>query len=336
MWRTVFLGFLGIFCSISCGRISFDPVAFYDPYAPPPNLDGSTYVDPYAGYNADAGPVSALPVCGNGIKETGESCDGADFGESTCELLSMTGFPVCSENCDVIDYSTCESVELPSPITDGGVFNGDSGVLETGPECGNGILETGEWCDGASFLPSLSCDNMSVAGSTGALGCKADCTVDVSGCIEPPPQCRARTPQDDNLFLVETGLYDFFGSTGSSCMACHVNGPGKSVFTYSTYDVDLFRTTVRENAPNRYRPDSHYQDGNGNYGRVLTGDDVPGLSILAYKSRVGDSSVDNDGNHNQKDEFIEEDGSPNALGQALLTFIDFYIIITGVKVFSQT
>ena len=327
MWRTVFLGGLGIICSISCGRISFDPVAFYNPYAPPPSYDGSVYVDPYQGMDLDGGFASSLPVCGNGILETREACDGDALGNTTCATFGMTGQLTCAADCQSFDLTGCETPAPIIPVNDGGIPHPDAGTPgNTDPECGNGIIEPpSEICDGEAMPPGLTCDTFQ-SGATGFLTCLPDCSfVDDSECIEPPPQCRPRNSADDNLFLVETGLYDFFGDTSSSCFACHVNGPGTSFFTYSVYNVDVFRTTVRENAPNYFRPDSHYNDGSSNYGRVLQGNDIPALSILAYKSKLG-VVPPADATHNHEfNEFVNSNGSPNALGESLLTFIDFYI-----------
>ncbi|MCC6764468.1 MAG: hypothetical protein IT293_07365 [Deltaproteobacteria bacterium] len=63
--------------------------------------------------------------CGNGVRETGEGCDGADFGGFTCETVGYaSGTLGCQPSC-LFDVAQC-------------VAN---------PVCGNGILELNEECD---------------------------------------------------------------------------------------------------------------------------------------------------------------------------------------------
>ncbi len=47
-------------------------------------------------------------VCGNGVVETGERCDGADVGGETCESLGFgAGTLVCAASCADFDRSRC-------------------------------------------------------------------------------------------------------------------------------------------------------------------------------------------------------------------------------------
>src|SRR5262249_56736562 len=58
-------------------------------------------------------------VCGNGVKETGEACDGADLGGQTCESVTSGfvhgGTIVCTADCK-LDTSDCRRVFLQSLI----------------------------------------------------------------------------------------------------------------------------------------------------------------------------------------------------------------------------
>ncbi len=46
-------------------------------------------------------------VCGNGVKEPGEQCDGADFGGSLCSTSGFTGGSLsCSVSCQLV-FSSC-------------------------------------------------------------------------------------------------------------------------------------------------------------------------------------------------------------------------------------
>lgn len=47
-------------------------------------------------------------TCGNGVKESGELCDGSDFGTLTCSSYGFdTGTLSCNSTCSVVDFSAC-------------------------------------------------------------------------------------------------------------------------------------------------------------------------------------------------------------------------------------
>lgn len=97
--------------------------------------------------------AAAPPVCGDGVCNGGELCDGSDF----CRAASCPSGsePVCNLDCG--DY-TCQS---------------------SGGECGNGILEAGEECDGSDF-GGATCSDFGC--SSGNLTCTSFCTIDSSSC----------------------------------------------------------------------------------------------------------------------------------------------------------
>jgi hypothetical protein len=71
-------------------------------------------------------PASAQ--CGNGVRETGEACDGADLGGFDCTTLGFqSGTLACDATCR-LDTTGCVKASV----------------------CGNGILEAGEECDNGS------------------------------------------------------------------------------------------------------------------------------------------------------------------------------------------
>ena len=161
----------------------------------------------------------------------------------------------------------------------------------------------------------------------GSLTRLPNCQPDTSNCIPPEPVCVEMTDQEENNFLIENNLLNAFG-TNSSCYNCHVNNPtdlARLAFTYSIADVNEFRITLLYNFEDGYPHSvSHYNDGTANYGRLLElENDVAGLSLLAHTSRVGTAPAQ--GYHTMQAEFINADGSPNAIGEALLTFIDMQI-----------
>jgi uncharacterized membrane protein YgcG len=70
--------------------------------------------------------MPSYAMCGNGIQEPGEQCDGADLGIGTCEnvlgILGATGTLSCTDYC-TFDYVNCSA-----------------------PYCGDGICNNGETC----------------------------------------------------------------------------------------------------------------------------------------------------------------------------------------------
>ncbi len=97
------------------------------------------------------------PQCGNGIVETGESCDGADLDGQSCFSQGLGGGVIgCTPSCD-FDDSGC------------------------GDPCGNATIEAGETCD-LTELGAQNCTDFGFAG--GALDCGSDCSVDTSQCSD--------------------------------------------------------------------------------------------------------------------------------------------------------
>ena len=105
--------------------------------------------------SSSGGPSDA--VCGNGVLEDGEACDGNEFGVA-CEDFGFDGGQLsCGPNCNAITE---------------GCFG-----------CGNGKLEASEECDGNDF-GGETCQSLGdyVGGN---LQCNSRCQIDDSGCIEP-------------------------------------------------------------------------------------------------------------------------------------------------------
>ena len=96
-------------------------------------------------------------VCGNGVIEAGEDCDGDNLGGATCESLGNgSGVLFCASNC-TYDTSECET---PGPPTCSDNFkNGDETDIDCGGSscqpCANGLncilnadCESGVCCTG--------------------------------------------------------------------------------------------------------------------------------------------------------------------------------------------
>ncbi len=162
----------------------------------------------------DGGTKVADPVCGNGIVETGEACDGDDFAGMTCESFGQpAGTLACSAGC-TLDLTGCRALNVcgdgirdPDEPCDGddfGTMTCESFGMEAGdlvctetctidasachePDvCGNGIVEDGEACDGEDF-GSFTCTSFGF--DEGTLTCTEACTLDLSNCGGYEPRC---------------------------------------------------------------------------------------------------------------------------------------------------
>lgn len=101
--------------------------------------------------------LGAQPVCGNGVREGSEACDGGDLGGASCSDVGCgSGSVSCSASC-TLDYTACTSC----------------------PFCGNGVREGSEECDGGD-LGGATCGDFGC--SSGNLFCAPNCTLDSSSC----------------------------------------------------------------------------------------------------------------------------------------------------------
>jgi hypothetical protein len=93
---------------------------------------------------------TGCPVCGNGIKETGENCDGADLGGQTCVTQGFgSGTLRCKTDCSGLDTSRCSVCNLSGTCDQGeNCTSCPNECAKSGPVCGNRVCETanGENC----------------------------------------------------------------------------------------------------------------------------------------------------------------------------------------------
>lgn len=132
----------------------------------------STGEDPY-GESGSTTVDEPLPVCGDGLVQGTEECDGNDLAGQSCDAMGATGTLRCTAACT---FDTCdctwEDFEQPG----------------CGPAvCGDGILGGTEECDGTEFggdegwVPS--CEEAVGPGYQGAVFCTADCRLGTSSCF---------------------------------------------------------------------------------------------------------------------------------------------------------
>ncbi len=112
----------------------------------------------------DISACSAKNLCGNGVIDAGESCDGNATNGATCASLvgkGSTGIVSCDANCKFVTKD-CSAAD----------------------GCGNGRLDSGETCDGSAFLNNIkTCAAYdSKLYASGNLACASNCSVDTSAC----------------------------------------------------------------------------------------------------------------------------------------------------------
>lgn len=144
---------------------------------------------------------TSSPVCGDGVAEGSEACDGDDFKDASCASLGFQGGQLgCTTSCEINTVfcfgssATCGDGEAEGPEPcDGSDLNGQSceslgydggelvcdacsfdvaGCSGDGPTCGDGVLEGTEQCDGDE-LGDMTCEDFGFSG--GELTCSDTC-----------------------------------------------------------------------------------------------------------------------------------------------------------------
>lgn len=150
--------------------------------------------------------VNDEPVCGNGVKEPGEICDGDCPSEcnkvDTCTIGTLSG---SAESCDAvcIYQSITECADGDGCCPDGCNYTMDSDCPDM---CGNGVIDSGETCDGDCPTECNAGDTCTIGILSGsAESCDAVCI------YQPITECT-----DGDGCCPDT--CDYFGD--SDCMLC--------------------------------------------------------------------------------------------------------------------
>jgi hypothetical protein len=155
-------------------------------------------------------------VCGDGILDVGEQCDGTNLNGHTCVTRGFGGGELgCSSLCrfdtsgctappadcgngKIDGYEQCDGANLNGHTCKTHGFGGGelactsacrfdtSACTPPPPNCGNGEIDRGEQCDGAN-LNEKTCETLGFDGGT--LGCTAACLFETSACTAPPLPC---------------------------------------------------------------------------------------------------------------------------------------------------
>jgi hypothetical protein len=147
---------------------------------------GTGGVSEAAGAGGMSEPATAVPRCGNGVREGSEVCDGADCPNACkgdpanpCSSAMLQGSAAtCDARCLPTEITTCNSGDKCCPK---GCNHGTD--ADCSPSCGDGVISGVETCEPGSKehpCPALEdcddgdvCSMDSVTGS--AAGCSAQC-----------------------------------------------------------------------------------------------------------------------------------------------------------------
>jgi hypothetical protein len=140
---------------------------------------------------------AASAQCGNGIRETGEACDGADLGGFGCSDVGYAAGPLTCEPSCLFDVSAC----VANPVCGNGVVEFteecDNGAQNSNTEpdgcrtnckrayCGDGVIDIFEDCELPNKFPDYakSCKDLGYDGGT--LRCDTEyCEFDEDRCNE--------------------------------------------------------------------------------------------------------------------------------------------------------
>ncbi len=131
-------------------------------------VDVIDHIDAADDGDVDGDVNNQTPVCGNGVMEAGEACDGTDFGTATCQTLGFDGGTLsCSAGCLQILTYQCSSGQGSTATPPAEVVStGTGGLLLRGTVLTpGGVLNPGEVLVINEYI---TCVAASCAGEAGA------------------------------------------------------------------------------------------------------------------------------------------------------------------------
>jgi cysteine-rich repeat protein len=171
-------------------------------------------------------------MCGNGIREGGEQCDGTQFwnNQNSCQqyngIIYSGGTLGCNNDC-TYDASNCAlsancgngNLDQGEGCDDGNLENGDgcSAACVIESACGNGVLNLAEGCDDGNSVDGDGCSSICTTESFCGNGvvnqgeqCDDGNTADDDSCSSvcetqvapPPPPENPENPPEEDLFTV--------------------------------------------------------------------------------------------------------------------------------------
>lgn len=121
-------------------------------------------------FDASGLSMEGVVLCGNGVQEGNEYCDGADLGGASCASLNLVGGTLyCNPDC-TFNVSACEQTA----------------------QCGNGQVEGGEGCDDGNTQDGDGCDHLCQVEGTAQCG---------DGHIDPGEECDDGNTDDQDACL---------------------------------------------------------------------------------------------------------------------------------------
>lgn len=155
-----------------------------------------------AGGTGGSGGSEPGAVCGNGVIEAGEACEGDDLDGRSCQTEGFdAGALRCGSGCQLATTACSRNENCNNGIDDDGdgridCADSDCDQVAPCPRCGDGLVNRDEHCDGTE-LDGASCSSLGF--DVGTLSCSAACTFDTTACAHLEQCANGRDDDGDGL-----------------------------------------------------------------------------------------------------------------------------------------